>query len=339
MVFLVGLMFQGTRNAASVFIAIQHNVTQNASDSSNVRALDVLYTNGWKDLCGIIFQMLCWVVVQAVIQEYVLDKINRKLHMSKTKTSKFNDSGNMLPVFIASVVVGIDLIMKENLIPKIQEMWTGYPHTEMSFMLKLFFLLQISYWIHMFPELYFMKARKEDIPEKLAHYSLYLAFISAAYVMNFTRIALVLLVVHFISQAVFHISRILHCAGKSEIAQHAFTLWSCLFVFARLITISLAILTFWFGLGRAEQATGGMASGNFNNPTIRLACLLAVVLMQAWMSWNFIMFQVKRYRERASIVQRKSRQEQKKKGKKEKKGKDDHETVQNGSPKAGIKED
>ena len=32
--------------------------------------------------------------------------------MSKTKTSKFNDSGNMLPVFIASVVVGVDLIMK-----------------------------------------------------------------------------------------------------------------------------------------------------------------------------------------------------------------------------------
>ena len=27
-------------------------------------------------------------------------------------------------------------------------------------MLKLFFLLQIAYWLHMFPELYFMKARK-----------------------------------------------------------------------------------------------------------------------------------------------------------------------------------
>ena len=39
---------------------------------------------------------------------------------------------------------------------------------------------------------------------------------------SFTRIALVLLVVHFISQAVFHISRILHCAGKSEIAQHGY---------------------------------------------------------------------------------------------------------------------
>ena len=51
------------------------------------------------------------------------------------------------------------------------------------------------------------------------------------------------------------------------------------------------------------------------------------------------MFQVKRYRERASIVQKRGRQDQKKKGKKDKKGKDDNDTVQNGSPKAGIKED
>ena len=57
------------------------------------------------------------------------------------------------------------------------------------------------------------------------------------------------------------------------------------------------------------------------------------------MSWNFITFQVKRYRERASVTQKKGRQDQKKKGKKERKVKDESDTVQNGSPKAGLKED
>ena len=47
--------------------------------------------------------------------------------------------------------------------------------------------------------------------------------LSYAFLSNsFTRIALVLLVVHYISQAVFHTSRILHCAGKSEVAQHGY---------------------------------------------------------------------------------------------------------------------
>lgn len=51
------------------------------------------------------------------------------------------------------------------------------------------------------------------------------------------------------------------------------------------------------------------------------------------------MFQVKRYREQSSIAQKKNRQDLKKKGKKEKKAKEDGDAVQNGSPKAGLKED
>ena len=72
----------------------------------------------------------------------------------------------------------------------------------------------------------------------------------------------------------------------------------------------------------------------------RLACLQAVILVEAWMAWNFIVFQVKRFRECSNSAQRKNRQE-KKKGKKDKKSKDDTDAdaVQNGSPKAGLKQE
>jgi len=33
----------------------------------------VNYTTGLKDLCTIFFYSLCWIVVHAVIQEYILD--------------------------------------------------------------------------------------------------------------------------------------------------------------------------------------------------------------------------------------------------------------------------
>ena len=35
-----------------------------------------------------------------------------------------------------------------------------------------------------------------------------------------------------------------------------------------------------------------LATGNYNSPAVRLAGLLAVCLLQAWLMWNFIMFQV-----------------------------------------------
>lgn len=41
-------------------------------------------------------------------------------------------------------------------------LWTGYPeqHSIMPWGLKLFYILQIAYWVHVFPELYFTKVKK-----------------------------------------------------------------------------------------------------------------------------------------------------------------------------------
>ena len=39
----------------------------------------------------------------------------------------------------------------------VASLWEGYPHASMSFLFKFFFIIQLSYWLHIFPELYFQK--------------------------------------------------------------------------------------------------------------------------------------------------------------------------------------
>merc|ERR1712109_247896 len=128
---------------------------------------------------------------------------------------------------------------------------------------------------------------------------LYLAFIVASYVFRFTRLALVLLVIHYLAETVFHICRILAYSEKTSISSKLFKLGDLLSVLARLSSVILAVLTFWFGLAKvpAEQQVVDTAEGNFNTGLVRLNCLVAVCLLQAWMMWNWIMFQVKRMRE------------------------------------------
>jgi len=293
MVVMVGLMFKTTQPLAQLFIAAQHNITTVVEAGDNI----VNYGCGVKDLCTIFFYTLCWIVCHAIIQEFILDKFNKRLHMSKTKHSKFNDSGNMLPFFIASIGFAIDQIQKLGILPQFSSLWEKYPQVEMTFMVKYYFILQIGFWLHCYPELFFMKARKEDLSNKVTNYTLYLLFISAAYMMSGTHIALIFLTIHYIPEAVFHATRLVHCAGKTDISQHGFNLWAIAFVLARVLTISLTILIVWFGLGTFEIAKVNIASGNFNTPIIRVAWCAAVILVQAWMAWNFIMFQVRRYRE------------------------------------------
>lgn len=244
------------------------------------------------------FYLLISIVMHAIIQEYLLDKVNKKLHLSKIKHAKFNESGQLLAFYLVSIVWGGDIILRDNLL-NVSALWDGYPHNNMTFLFKFFFIVQISYWLHIFPELYFQKTKREDMASKIQYATLYLIFITAAYMFRFTRLSLVLLVVHYLAESVFHTCRILAYAEKTSISNKLFKLGDLLFVLARLSSVIFVVLTFWYGLAKApvEQQVLDLATGNFNTGLFRLNALVAVCLLQAWLMWNFIMFQVKRMRE------------------------------------------
>jgi len=298
MVFVVGLMFQISSPLASVFIVMHHNVTAPVEVQPGVLQDLTFYTAGLKDIPAVFFYLLISVVMHAIIQEYLLDKVNKKLHLSKVKYGKFNESGQLLAFYLVSLIWGGDLLLRENIL-NVASLWEGYPHNNMTFLFKFFFIIQISYWLHIFPELYFQKVKREEMPAKIQYAILYLTFIVASYVFRFTRLSLVLLVIHYLAEAVFHLCRLLAYTEKTSISNKLFKLGDLLFVLARLSSVILAVLTFWFGLAKvpAEQQVVDTAEGNFNTGLLRLNCLVAVCLLQAWMMWNWIMFQVKRMRE------------------------------------------
>merc|ERR1711942_477773 len=298
MVFVVGLMFQVSSPLASVFIALHHNVSVPTEIQPGVFQDVLHYTQGVKDIPAVFFYLLISVVMHAIIQEYLLDKVNKKLHLSKIKHAKFNESGQLLSFYLMSLCWAGDIIFRENLF-NVASLWDGYPHTSMTFLFKFFFIIQISYWLHIFPELYFQKTKKEDMAPKIQYATLYLIFITASYMFRFTRLSLVLLVVHYLAELVFHTCRILAYAEKTSISSKLYKLGDLLFVLARLSSVILTVLTFWYGLAQApmEQQGVDLATGNSNTGLFRLNALVAVCLLQAWLMWNFIMFQVKRARE------------------------------------------
>ena len=104
----------------------------------------------------------------------------------QVKHTKFNESGQLLSFYLVSLVWAGDIVVRENLL-SIRSLWEGYPHTGMTFMFKFFYIVQIAYWLHVFPELYFQKIKREDMAPRVKYASLYLAFIVGAYVFNYNR--------------------------------------------------------------------------------------------------------------------------------------------------------
>ncbi|MBN3276993.1 TR1L1 protein, partial [Polyodon spathula] len=296
MVFLLGLMFEISHLTVSMQLAWKWNDLTyffyiEGPEETN------FFHHGLKDLATVFFYMLVAIIMHAIIQEYVLDKINRRMHFSKTKHSKFNESGQLSAFYLCSCVWGASILVSEHFLSNPASLWEDYPHTLMLFQMKLFYICQMGYWLHALPELYFQKTKKEDILRQLVYISLYLVHIGGAYLLNLTRLGLVLLVLHYFVELIFHVSRLVYFSNENN--QAGFTVWAILFVLGRLLTLSLSVLAIGFGLAGSEQQGLDLSLGNFNVLIVRITVLVAICVTQAFMMWKFINFQLRRWREHA----------------------------------------
>ncbi|CAD5117845.1 DgyrCDS6591 [Dimorphilus gyrociliatus] len=229
-----------------------------------------------------------------------MNKINRKLHLSKTKHSKFNESGQLFFFYIGSVVWGLDILIREKWIMNLPSFWNEYPHTNMALQTKFFVIIQLAYWLHNFPELYLQKVKKDEMVAKCIHPTLYLVFIIGGYVLNLSRLLIALIILHYVAELCFHLARLLYLIGKETVANSVFTVWNIVFIAARLATVTLSVLTLWFGMGATSKGMIDLKKGDFNTTLVRAHSLLAVGLLQGWLMWNFINFHLKRRRKDGS---------------------------------------
>ncbi|XP_046467635.1 translocating chain-associated membrane protein 1 [Neodiprion pinetum] len=323
MVFVVGLMVQVTSPLAYTFIAVHHNVS--ASSNPGEMPSPEKYTTGWKDACAVFFYFLITIVMHAVIQEYIFDKITKRLHLSKIKLSQFNESSQLIVFYLSSAIWGTDIIIRENLLLNITSLWDDYPAL-LSFSLKLFFIGQFAYWLHCYPELYFQRAKKEEIFPRVIQATIGLLFTFGAYFFNFQQVGVILLVLHYVGDALQHSARIIQFVDRSESGTRlAFLIANPVFISVRIISIGVAALVFFYGLPQTETSLD-YATGNFNVSIVRYTALVGIVLFQVDRLYRFIKEHLQRSREsNAPIVSKlKTKQKPKKKeGKKSTQSEDD----------------
>ncbi|XP_053671971.1 translocating chain-associated membrane protein 1 [Anopheles nili] len=254
MIFVVGIMLQPTQSLASTFVALRHNVSGADPSQENPMGVQYLYTAGWKDVCAVFFYTLICIIMHAILQEYILDKISKKLHLSKFKLSRFNESGQLVVFYAMSFLWGLDLIVREQYIGNLQKLWEDYPEHPMIFLHKLFFIIQLAYYAHMLPELYFQKVKKDEQKPKIQHAVAGLFIIGVAYFLGFQRIALVLLTIHYFCECVSHAFQLVDIVDKEEKFTKLHLVHSALFILTRFATMVLSCLTLFYSIDNISQS-------------------------------------------------------------------------------------
>uniref|UniRef100_A0A8C1W7H8 Translocation associated membrane protein 2 n=1 Tax=Cyprinus carpio TaxID=7962 RepID=A0A8C1W7H8_CYPCA len=125
---LIGLMFETTAKTAILFIQPQYNISTMSTDGEVS-----LYLYGWKDCATVVFYLCITIILHAVVQEYVLDKVNRRLHLSKSKNTKFNESGQLCVFYLVSSLWSLYVIATEGYLLRPSSLWENYPHVHLRY--------------------------------------------------------------------------------------------------------------------------------------------------------------------------------------------------------------
>ncbi|KAI6229357.1 TLC domain-containing protein [Aphelenchoides besseyi] len=299
MVIVLGFMFQVTLPFSQLLVVPQYNTTfQQTNDS----APQVLYRSGVRDLGALFFYTIVWITVHCIVQEFIIDKIQRRLHMSRSRLTRFSESSQLAPFAIYSLGHALYILHEMGVQKDFSLLWSGYPeaHRYVPLNYKLFFIFQISYWLHQFPEFYFQKLKRDEIRERTVYSVLFLGFITIAYFANFTRLALVLLAIEYLSLAILHGSRIFYFSSRNPNAGRSFRIWNLTFIIVRLSSMVISVLVLWYGLRSLETPYINLQSGNFNTHVIRLNALFFLLAVQLYLIYQFARFHFSRWTSRSN---------------------------------------
>ncbi|XP_003800116.1 translocating chain-associated membrane protein 1-like 1 [Otolemur garnettii] len=298
MFFVLGLMFEGTAEVSIVFLTLQHGVIVPAAEEQGAGSKS-LYHYGAKDLATIFFYMLVAIIVHASIQEYVLDKINRKMHFTKAKQNKFNESGQFSVFYFVSCIWGTILLISENCLSDPTLLWRAHPHNMMTFQMKFFYISQLAYWFHAFPELYFQRTKKQDVPGQLVYIGLHLFHIIGAYLLYLNHLGLLLLVLHYFVELLSHMCGLFYFSDERY--QKGISLWAIVFILGRLVTLIVSVLTVGFHLAGSHNRNPDSITGNVNVLAAKIAVLSSSCSIQVYITWNLITLRLQRWVEESNF--------------------------------------
>ena len=290
-IILLGLMFQPTNQLANLFVSPQY--IENASNHTvdpellklqpELSIRNYVYGKGVKDVYTVFFYTCVCMVLHAVLQEYVWERIARRYHLSNTCSAKFYETGVLTAFYILSAVWGIMIILQEKILSQPSLLWDGYyeKHIKMPFITKFYFLIQLAYWIHCYPELYFLKVPLAFIPSRLKLYTISLIFTTVSYYLSLQKFAICLLTMEAFSQIIASCGKLAHYLNSDLKSMFIFKrLWTPVFCVVRIVSILLAVVVLYHGFGYQDVPV--VTRLGLLIPTVLLQAGMSIVAFQAW---------------------------------------------------------
>jgi len=267
----------GLPNPFAPLIFISHRVESSSPD-------DPLYVKGYMDLAFITSYVVFFSFVRQIFTLHVFQPFARWYGIKRSKFDRFGEQGYAF-IYWGSMSVWGYLMMEQ--LPtywfNTQAFWIGYPHWELKPQLKLYYLLQTSYWTQqLFVLLLRLEKPRKDYYELVCHHFVTIWLIGWSYLVNTTFIGNAVFLSMDFPDTTLAFSKLLNYMQREVAKVFAFAGLVVAWTYFR-IYLSLKILWsvwFEFDLIPIESRRWAPETGAWLAPWMRYQVFIPLFLLQ-----------------------------------------------------------
>ena len=219
----------------------------------------------------------------------------------KQRQGKFYESGQFSVFFLVSCIWGTFILVSENCLSDLTALWKAHTHNMMTFQMKFFYISQLAYWFHAFPELLFQRSRPQELSQQAVYVGLHLFHIAGAYLLYLNHLGLLLLMMHYFVEFLSHSCDLFYFSDEKF--QKEFSLWAIVFILGRLVTLIVSLITAGFQLAAGQNGSSDDSAEDVNVLAAKIAVLSSSCSIQAYVTWNLFNVQLQRWMEEDAPLQ------------------------------------
>lgn len=258
LVFITGyfswrLVSPATPNPFEPFLFISHRVplTQVALNepAAALRGDTIRYQKGWLDVCFLLFYIVVWSCVRQTTTLHLFKPFAAKWGItSETKQMRFMEQGYSFLYWGMAGAMGLYVMKRqESWWFQLEHLWIKYPFWIMRPELKLYYLLQFSYWLQQaLVMLLRLEKPRKDYYELVAHHLVTLWLIFWSYLINMTMIGTTVFVCMDIPDTSLALAKLLNYLGLERITTVSFATFMAVWTYFRIYLSAKTLISVWY---------------------------------------------------------------------------------------------
>lgn len=242
-----------TSNPFEPFLFLSHRVPLTEVALYDPKAVlkgdTIRYQKGYYDLCFLVFYIVVFSFIRQSTTLYVFKPFARWWGIkNETKQIRLMEQGYAIFYWGSFGALGVYVMsFQESWWFNLEHLWLKYPHWQMRGELKLYYLLQFSYWLQQaLVMLLKLEKPRKDYYELIAHHLVTLWLIGWSYLINLTMIGTTVFVCMDIPDTFLALAKFLNYLAVDKAATCAFGGFMFIWTYFRIYLSALTLWSVWY---------------------------------------------------------------------------------------------